>query len=58
MDKNLMFIIAILELLVKYGLPAVIQIIQTWGIKGEPTLEDIERLKSMVSPFDSYFPTK
>jgi len=58
MDPTLLFILSIVELLGKYGLPAVIQIIQTWRVDKEPTLEDIAALRAMVPPFDSYFPPK
>jgi len=55
MDPTLLFILSIVELLGKYGLPAVIQIIQTWRVDKEPTLEDIAALRAMVPPFDSIF---
>lgn len=58
MDPTLLFILSVVELLGKYGLPAVIKIIQTWQVDKEPTLDDIIALRAMVPPFDSYFPPK
>ena len=52
---NLEFMLAVGELVLKYGIGAAVQIIATWTVSGEPTLEDIEKLKEMVPPPESYF---
>jgi hypothetical protein len=48
------FLIAIITLATKYGLPAVIQILQDWKVDN-PTMEDIEALKLRVPKPDTYF---
>ena len=53
MDPNLAFILAIIELVAKYGVPGVIDIIEGWGVKN-PTLEQIQELKNRVPHPDSY----
>jgi len=52
---NLEFLLAVGALVLKYGVGAAVEIIKTWNTQGEPTLEDIEALKEMVPPPDSYF---
>jgi len=43
------------QLIAKYGVPAAVSIIGAWQIEGEPTREDIDRLKNMVPRPESYF---
>ena len=50
----LSFISVILEMLIKYGLPAVLNTIKLWNIS-DPTLEDIRKLKSVIKPPELYF---
>ena len=50
---TIQFISTITELVFKYGVPAVINIIKTWQIDGEPTLEDLFVLKNKVPLPDS-----
>jgi len=52
---NLEFLLAIGALILKYGITASIQILATWKFEGEPTLEDIEKLKEMVPKPETYF---
>jgi len=54
MDPTMMFIIVIVELLMKHGIPGVIKIIKLWDVK-EPTLEDIRALRNLVKPPELYF---
>jgi hypothetical protein len=53
-NKDLEFTLAIGELILKYGLPATVELIRTWKSKN-PTIADIEELKGMVPPPDTYF---
>jgi UDP-galactopyranose mutase len=51
-----MFIIAIIELVAKYGIPGVLSIIKEWKVdRSSIDKEDIERLRKMVPKPDSYF---
>jgi len=52
---NLEFLLAVGALVLKYGIGAAIQILATWKTEGEPTLEDIQKLKDMVPKPESYF---
>jgi len=58
MSPELALVAFIVELIAKYGIPAAIEIIQTWKLEGEPTLEDIMELKKMVPDTDTYFEEK
>ena len=46
--------IIILGLIAKHGIPAALAMIQKWNIT-EPTMADLEELKNMVPPTDTYF---
>jgi len=46
--------LVILDLVVKYGVPAVKQIVEDWGVEN-PTAEDIEDLKNRVPKPGTYF---
>lgn len=46
--------IVILGLIAKHGVPAALAMIQKWNIT-DPTMEDLEELKNMVPPTDTYF---
>jgi len=48
--NELIFINTILELIIKYGLPATVQIIKIWQVEGDITKEDIEKLKNIKPP--------
>lgn len=48
------FMIAMIELAMKYGVPGVLEIIAKWEVQN-PTLEDIEALKLRVPEPESYF---
>jgi len=54
---ELRFIMVIVELVLKYGVPAAMSIIRMWDVE-EPTLEDLEALKEMVPPTSTYFKDK
>ena len=54
-DKNLEFMLAVGTLVLKYGLPAAIELMRTWRIEGEPTEADIADLRAMVPLPDTYF---
>lgn len=53
-NKDLEVTLAIGTLILKYGLPAALEMIQTWQMDC-PTLDDIEALKYMVRPPETYF---
>jgi hypothetical protein len=54
MDPTMMFVIVIMELVMKHGIPGVIKIIKLWNVE-EPTLEDIQALRNLVKPPEMYF---
>jgi hypothetical protein len=41
-------------LVFKHGIPAALKIIKTWQVE-DPTVADIEALRDMVPPAESYF---
>jgi len=51
--------IAVIGLIIQYGVTAAMNIYQTWSGQvddpNEPTLEDLEKLKTMTPPADSFF---
>jgi hypothetical protein len=53
-QANLEFVIIIGELVIKYGIPAVIKLIKLWQVDN-PTLEDIRALKTLIKPPEEYF---
>ena len=48
-------LLAIGEIIAKFGVPMALSILETWDINGEPTLEDITRLRAMVPEPKTYF---
>jgi len=48
-------ITTIIDLMLKYGVPAAMEIYNQWDKKDEPTIEDIEALKLMVPRPETYF---
>jgi hypothetical protein len=48
------WIIEILSLATKYGIPAVLKIIETWDSSTPITQEDIDNLKSMIKRPEDY----
>lgn len=54
MGAEFLFISAIVELILKYGVPGALQIIADWDIK-DPTIEDIEVLRKRVLKPEEYF---
>jgi hypothetical protein len=48
-------LLAIGELIAKYGVPAALSIVSVWKTDNEPTQEDIDRLKQMVPKPGTYF---
>jgi len=48
------FLVALITLVTKYGIPGVIQILQDWKVDN-PTIEDIEALKLRVPKPETYF---
>lgn len=51
--EKLLFIQAVLQLLVEYGLPGTIKIIKAWQVEN-PTIEDIKALPDLKDP-EEYF---
>ena len=51
------FLIAVITLATKYGIPGLLKILQDWKVDN-PTLEDIEALKLRVPRPETYFETK
>jgi len=50
------FIITIIELAIKYGVPTVMEVIRTWdGDTESITEDDIQRLRDLVKRPDEYF---
>lgn len=47
-------ICAVLELVDKYGVPAVREIIKTWENRTDITVEDVEALKEKIRHPDTY----
>ncbi len=54
MGPEFLFISAIVELILKYGVPGALQVIADWDIK-DPTIEDIEALRTRVQKPEEYF---
>lgn len=50
---NVTVILAIVELIAKYGVPAVKAVLETWE-RDEVTLEDVEALRSRLKSPDEY----
>ena len=52
-------IVTVISLILKYGVPAAIQIYQTWSgdvvDPDQPSFEDMERLKTMTPDAASFF---
>jgi len=48
------FIVAITELVLKYGVPAAVKIIQEWEVKN-PTAADFQALAKMARKPETYF---
>ena len=48
-------ITAIIDLMLKYGVPAAMEIYNAWDKKDDPTTEDIEALRLMVPRPETYF---
>ena len=55
MGVELAFVVTIVELVAKYGVPAALQIIQAFKVEN-PTLEDIEALRKRVQDPSVYLP--
>lgn len=48
--------IALIDVVIKYGVPAVIKVIKDWNIDPDSiTLEDIKRLHDLVPKPETYF---
>lgn len=50
---NVQVAIALLELAMKYGVPAVQEVLKTWG-KSEITMDDVVALKSRIKEPEEY----
>lgn len=52
-------IVTVIGLILKYGVPTAIQIYQTWaggvGDPEKPTIDELEKLKTMTPPAESFF---
>lgn len=54
-DRTKQQLVEVIGILVfKHGIPAALKIIKTWKVE-EPTLADIEALRDMVPPAETYF---
>lgn len=51
---GLSFVLAIVELVVKYGVPGAVAVVNAWQTDKEPTAADIEALRQMKPP-ESFF---
>jgi len=54
MSTELALLMAIGKLIIEHGIPAALNILRLWSVD-DPSLEDIEALKSMVPPTSTYF---
>lgn len=54
MDPTMMFVLVVIELAMKHGIPGVIKIIKLWNVE-DPTLEDIKALRNLIKPPEMYF---
>jgi hypothetical protein len=52
---TLAFIVTMIELVAKYGVPTALSIIQAFKVEN-PTLDDIEALRNRVPPPETYLP--
>jgi len=52
---ELAVVIAISELILRYGVPAGLSIVKRWECDGEPTLDDIQSLRAMVPLPETFF---
>ena len=52
--NDTLFILAIVELVLKYGVPGALQVISDWNNQ-DPTIEDIEALRKRVPKPGTYF---
>jgi len=57
MEPTMLMVVTIIELITKYGIPGMLQIIQQWQVSN-PTLEDIQKLRETVKPPETYFQEK
>lgn len=48
------FIVAMVELILKYGVPGAVAVLKEWEVEN-PTLEDIQALKGKVPKPETYF---
>ena len=53
-NKSLLFVLAVVELVSKYGVPAVLQILKDWEVDN-PSIEQIRNLHARVPKPDTYF---
>ncbi len=58
MNATLELIITVLELMDKYGIPEVIDILKTWNIRGNIRVEDIQKLKESIKKPSDFFEDK
>ena len=54
MNVSLLFVIAITELILKYGLPGALKVIADWKVD-DPTIDDINALRARVKKPEEYF---
>ena len=52
--KETLIILAIVDLILKHGVPGMISVMTEWGIQ-DPTIEDIEALRKRVPKPGTYF---
>lgn len=51
---ELVFIQTMLDLILKYGVDGVIEVIKAWNVIN-PSIEDIEALRTSIKPPEEYF---
>jgi len=57
MGPELVFGFTVIKYALKYGIPAVMNILDLWRAS-DPTMTDIKALKTMVPPTSTYFQKK
>jgi hypothetical protein len=53
-ERSLVFLATILDLVIKYGVPATIGAVKAFKVT-EPTVEDFEKLRELVKKPEAYF---
>lgn len=54
-QEQALMVAQITNLIVTRGIPAAMEIMQTWQMDREPTMEEIRALPGLVPPGETYF---